>query len=72
VLNGYLLMLGSLILIGGSLGDIYGERLIFEIGVSAFAWPRSCAPWRRASGCRGRAGAAGVAGALSSRPRRWR
>jgi EmrB/QacA subfamily drug resistance transporter len=36
VSNAYLLTLGSLILIGGSLGDIYGERRIFAIGVSAF------------------------------------
>ena len=36
VANAYLLALGSLILIGGSLGDIYGERRIFAIGVGAF------------------------------------
>jgi len=36
VSNAYLLALGSLILIGGSLGDIYGQRLIFAIGVGAF------------------------------------
>ena len=36
VSNAYLLSLGSLILIGGSLGDIYGERRIFAIGVAAF------------------------------------
>jgi EmrB/QacA subfamily drug resistance transporter len=36
VLNGYLLTLGSLILIGGSLGDLYGERRIFALGVSGF------------------------------------
>src|SRR2546429_2785375 len=34
VSNGYLLALGSLILIGGSLGDIYGERRVFTIGVA--------------------------------------
>jgi MFS family permease len=34
--NAYLLSLASLILIGGSLGDIYGERRIFTIGVAAF------------------------------------
>jgi EmrB/QacA subfamily drug resistance transporter len=34
--NAYLLALGSLILIGGSLGDVYGERRIFTIGVAAF------------------------------------
>jgi EmrB/QacA subfamily drug resistance transporter len=36
VANAYLLALGSLILIGGSLGDIYGERRVFAIGVAAF------------------------------------
>jgi EmrB/QacA subfamily drug resistance transporter len=36
VSNSYLLMLGSLILIGGSLGDLYGERRVFGIGVAAF------------------------------------
>ena len=36
VSNAYLLALGSLILIGGSLGDIYGERRIFAIGVTSF------------------------------------
>jgi EmrB/QacA subfamily drug resistance transporter len=36
VSNAYLLSLGSLILIGGSLGDIYGERLVFTVGVAAF------------------------------------
>ena len=34
--NAYLLTLGSLILIGGSLGDIFGERRIFSIGVVGF------------------------------------
>ncbi len=36
VVNGYLLTLGSLILVGGSLGDLYGERRIFELGVTGF------------------------------------
>ena len=34
--NAYLLTLASLILIGGSLGDIFGRRRMFAIGVSAF------------------------------------
>jgi EmrB/QacA subfamily drug resistance transporter len=34
--NGYLLTLGSLILIGGSLGDIFGERRVFSLGVAGF------------------------------------
>jgi EmrB/QacA subfamily drug resistance transporter len=36
VANAYLLTLGSLILVGGSLGDIFGERRIFALGVSGF------------------------------------
>jgi EmrB/QacA subfamily drug resistance transporter len=36
VSNAYLLTLGSLILIGGSVGDIYGERRVFAIGLGAF------------------------------------
>jgi len=34
--NGYLLTLGSLILVGGSLGDVFGERRVFALGVSGF------------------------------------
>lgn len=36
VVNAYLLFLGSLILVGGSLGDLYGERRIFALGVGGF------------------------------------
>src|SRR4051812_130012 len=36
VSNAYLLTLGSLILLGGSLADIFGERRIFAIGVAGF------------------------------------
>jgi EmrB/QacA subfamily drug resistance transporter len=36
VSNAYLLTLGSLILIGGSLGDIFGERRVFALGVAGF------------------------------------
>jgi EmrB/QacA subfamily drug resistance transporter len=36
VSNAYLLALGSLILVGGSLGDIFGERRVFSIGVAGF------------------------------------
>jgi EmrB/QacA subfamily drug resistance transporter len=36
VTNGYLLTLGSLILVGGSLGDLYGERRVFALGVAGF------------------------------------
>ena len=34
--NGYLLALAALILVGGSLGDIFGERRVFCLGVLGF------------------------------------
>jgi EmrB/QacA subfamily drug resistance transporter len=36
ILNGYLLTLASLILLGGALGDRYGRRRVFSIGVALF------------------------------------
>ena len=36
VSNGYLLALASLILVGGSLGDVFGERRIFGLGLIGF------------------------------------
>ena len=36
ILNGYLLTLASLILLGGSLGDRLGRRLVFQVGVVLF------------------------------------
>src|SRR5215204_2657543 len=37
VLNGYLLVLSALILLGGSLGDRFGRRRIYQLGVTIFA-----------------------------------
>jgi EmrB/QacA subfamily drug resistance transporter len=37
VLNGYLLTLASLILVGGSLGDRLGRRRVYLVGVAGFA-----------------------------------
>ncbi|HEY3673465.1 MAG TPA: DHA2 family efflux MFS transporter permease subunit [Acidimicrobiia bacterium] len=37
VLTGYLLTLGSLLVLGGSLGDRYGRRKVFVIGLVGFA-----------------------------------
>ena len=37
VVNGYMLMLASLILLGGTAGDRYGRRRVFLIGLLAFA-----------------------------------
>lgn len=37
IVNAYLLLLGALVLIGGSAGDRYGRRRVFVIGVCLFA-----------------------------------
>ena len=37
VADSYLVTLGALILLGGSLGDLYGRRSVFVIGVAGFA-----------------------------------
>src|SRR6266487_5964873 len=37
ILNGYLLSLASLILLGGALGDRYGRRRVFVAGAILFA-----------------------------------
>jgi hypothetical protein len=37
IVNAYLLLLGALVLIGGSAGDRYGRRKVFVIGVALFA-----------------------------------
>src|SRR5213076_2822303 len=36
VVDAYLLTLGSLLLVGGSLGDVFGARRMFLIGIAAF------------------------------------
>ena len=38
VSNGYLLALAALILVGGSLGDVFGERRVFSVGVVGFGF----------------------------------
>src|SRR5438067_12590876 len=38
IVDAYLLTLGSLILVGGSLGDIFGEVRLFTLGVTAFGF----------------------------------
>src|SRR3712207_562090 len=36
IVEAYLLTLGALLLVGGSLGDLYGRRRVFAIGLAAF------------------------------------
>lgn len=37
IVTGYALAFGGLLLLGGRLGDLYGRRLVFTLGVSVFA-----------------------------------
>src|SRR5665648_25518 len=37
ILNGYLVVLGSLILLGGRFGDVFGRRKILTAGLAVFA-----------------------------------
>ena len=46
VVEAYTLMLAALILAGGALGDQFGRRRIYGIGVALFAVARSGADWR--------------------------
>jgi EmrB/QacA subfamily drug resistance transporter len=65
VANAYLLTLGSLILIGGSLGDIYGERRVFALGAGAFGlFSVACALAPTSEALIAARGLQGAAGAL--------
>ena len=65
IANAYLLTLGSLILIGGSLGDIYGRRRVFAVGVGSFGvFSLACAVAPSAETLIAARALQGVAGAL--------
>jgi EmrB/QacA subfamily drug resistance transporter len=65
VVDAYLLTLGSLILVGGSLGDIFGARRVFTLGVGAFGVASVlCAAAPSANTLIVARGVQGVAGAL--------
>ena len=71
--NAYLVTLGSLLLIGGSLGDIFGERRVFALGVLAVR--RDLAALRARADDRGagrRPGAPGRGRRAADARRRWR
>src|ERR1051325_7098726 len=65
IVDGYLLTLGSLILVGGSLGDRFGETRLFELGVASFGVASAlCASAPDATTLIVFRGIQGVAGAL--------
>ena len=51
VVEAYLLTLGALLLVGGSLGDLLGRRRVFSSGWRASASRRCCARSRRTPSC---------------------
>jgi EmrB/QacA subfamily drug resistance transporter len=65
IVDGYLLTLGSLVLVGGSLGDRFGETRLFELGVASFGVASAlCASAPDATTLIVFRGIQGVAGAL--------
>ena len=51
IVTGYALAFGSLLLLGGRLGDLYGRRRVFMAGLSSSRSPRCSAVSRRARRC---------------------
>lgn len=65
VLNGYLVALSALILLGGSLGDLFGRKRVFQAGVVVFAAASAaCALAPNVGALVVARGAQGVGGAL--------
>ena len=51
VVTGYTLTLAAFLLLGGSLGDLYGRRRVFCLGVVWFIVASACAGWRWTRPC---------------------
>ena len=72
VAEAYLLTLASLLLVGGSLGDLFGRRRVLALGSQRSGRPRCCAPWPRRSKCSLPPGRSRVRPARSLCPAPWR
>jgi EmrB/QacA subfamily drug resistance transporter len=65
IVDAYLLTLGSLILVGGSLGDLFGSRRVFALGVAGFGLASlACAVAPTSNALIAFRGLQGIAGAL--------
>ena len=49
VVNAYMLTCGGFLLLGGRLGDLYGQRRLFMIGIALFSVASLGAAWRAPS-----------------------
>ena len=67
VVNAYLLTFGGFLLLGGRLGDLFGHRRLFLIGITLFTLASlACGSREHAGTARRRARGAGVGGAVVS------
>ena len=73
VVNAYLLTFGGFLLLGGRLGDLFGHRRLFLIGIALFTAASLACGLADLAGVAGRArGPCRVSAAPSSRPSRSR
>ena len=73
VVNAYLLTFGGFLLLGGRLGDLFGQRRMFLIGIALFTIASIACGLAGSQGVARRgAGGAGRSAAPSSRPSRCR
>ena len=72
VVNAYLLTFGGFLLLGGRLGDLFGHRRMFLVGIALFTAASSPAASRRRRACSSRRGRSRGSAARSSRRSRSR
>ncbi len=70
IITAYALAFGSLLLFGGRLGDLFGRKVTFLIGLIGFAAPPPWAARRSTSPCWSRPGPARERSPLCSLPQR--
>ena len=49
IINAYILAFGGLLLFGGRVGDLFGRRRVFRVGLGLFTLPHWLADWEQAS-----------------------
>jgi MFS family permease len=72
VVNAYLLTFGGFLLLGGRLGDLFGHRRLFLLGIALFALASLACGLPGSQGCWSRRGRSRASAARSPRRSRWR